>query len=214
MKSQKKKTQSSDSISKIYKSRRIILKQLEERGFDISDYNNFTINEISIMNKNDTLDMLLKNNSTNQKIYIKYHLSTKIRDTVVYEYIDELFTIENILTLNDDLIIISKENPNDTQIKLMETLYATDKIYFNIFNYNNYLYNILDHTLVPKHRILSKEEKTDIENKYYISKKSEFPEISRFDPVALVIGLRPNQLCEIIRPSDSAINSKYYRLCI
>ena len=214
MNSQKKKTQSSDSISKIYKSRGIILKQLEERGFDTSDYNNFTINEISIMNKNDTLDMLLKNNSTNQKIYVKYHLSTKIRDTVVYEYIDELFTIENILTLKDDLIIISKENPNDTQIKLMETLYATDKIYFNIFNYNNYLYNILDHTLVPKHRILSKEEKNDIENKYYISKKSEFPEISRFDPVALVIGLRPNQLCEITRPSDSAINSKYYRLCI
>ena len=42
---------------------------------------------------------------------------------------------------------------------------------------------------------------------------SKFPAISRFDPVATTIGLKPEQLCEITRPSKTAITSKYYRLC-
>ena len=43
---------------------------------------------------------------------------------------------------------------------------------------------------------------------------NEFPELSRFDPVAQTIGIRPGQLCEIIRPSKTAISAPYYRICI
>ena len=51
-----KKNQNSTAISNIYKSRKIILDILGKRGYDVSDYVGFSINEISIMNKNDTLD--------------------------------------------------------------------------------------------------------------------------------------------------------------
>ena len=44
--------------------------------------------------------------------------------------------------------------------------------------------------------------------------KTLFPDISRFDPVARVIGLRPGQVCHIIRPSKTAIEANYYRVCI
>ena len=40
------------------------------------------------------------------------------------------------------------------------------------------------------------------------------PEIGRFDPVAQAIGLRPGELCEIIRSSPTAITTKYYRFCL
>ena len=43
---------------------------------------------------------------------------------------------------------------------------------------------------------------------------SQLPEISRYDPVALVIGLRPGEVCKIIRPSPTAITTEYFRLCI
>ena len=42
---------------------------------------------------------------------------------------------------------------------------------------------------------------------------SQFPEISRFDPVAQALGMRPTQLCEIKRPSPTAIVTNYYRYC-
>ena len=41
----------------------------------------------------------------------------------------------------------------------------------------------------------------------------QFPEISRFDPVAIAIGLRPSQVVEIIRSSPTALKTKFYRLC-
>ena len=43
---------------------------------------------------------------------------------------------------------------------------------------------------------------------------SQFPDISRFDPVAQAIGIRPGQVCEIIRPSKTAISAPYYRICM
>ena len=61
--------------------------------------------------------------------------------------------------------------------------------------------------------VLTDEEYADVVTQYNITDKSKFPEISRFDPVAQVIGLRPNQLCKILRPSKSSITSNFYRIC-
>jgi DNA-directed RNA polymerase subunit H (RpoH/RPB5) len=44
--------------------------------------------------------------------------------------------------------------------------------------------------------------------------KMNFPDISRFDPVARAIGIRPGDVCHIIRPSKTAIEADYYRICI
>ena len=50
--------------------------------------------------------------------------------------------------------------------------------------------------------------------KYNITDKVQFPDISRFDPVARVIGLRPGQVCNITRASKTAIETNYYRVCV
>jgi DNA-directed RNA polymerase subunit H (RpoH/RPB5) len=50
--------------------------------------------------------------------------------------------------------------------------------------------------------------------KFNIKDRTLFPEISRFDPVAQVIGLRPGQVCHILRASKTAITSDYYRVCV
>jgi DNA-directed RNA polymerase subunit H len=75
-------------------------------------------------------------------------------------------------------------------------------------------FNILEHSLVPPHRVLSKEETASVMKKYNIDELSQFPEISRFDPVALVIGIKPTEICEIKRPSKTSINANYYRICV
>ena len=75
------------------------------------------------------------------------------------------------------------------------------------------MYNILDNNLVPPHRVLSEEEKVIVAKKYNILESTQWPEISRFDPVAIAIGLRPENVVEITRPSPTALTTKYYRLC-
>ena len=201
-------------VSQLYTSRNILLGQLNKRGFDTSEYENFSFNEVRIMYTNKQLDMLLKNPDNNRKLFVKYHLATKLRPTYVYDYIDDLYNLEEILKKpEDELIIITKDKVNDTLTKVMEKTFIKENIYFVILNIKQLSFNILEHALVPPHRILNKDEEAVIRNKYNIQHDSQFPEISRFDPVALAIGLRPKSVCEIIRPSKTAIESKYYRLC-
>ena len=61
---------------------------------------------------------------------------------------------------------------------------------------------------------MSESEKIAIKTKYNIISDNLFPELSRFDPVAQAIGIRPGEVCEILRPSKTAISAPYYRLCI
>jgi len=204
---------SSQFISKLYKSRHILLDILEKRGFKTDDYKSFGISEMQIYLQNKQLDMLLNNPKTKKKIYVKYHLST-LNDKKIYEYIDDLFHLEEILNENDELLIIIKnQNINTTLEEIMNFIYIKDNIFVNIKKIDNYLFNILDHSMVPEHRVLNNKEKEFIINKYKISEEKQFPEISRFDAVATTIGLRPGELCEITRPSTTSITSKYYRLC-
>ena len=199
-------------INQIYKSRNIILDILNKRGFDVNDYKGSSISEIHSMYKNEQLDMLV--NKIDKKVYVKYYLAkNSIRDSIIYEYIDDLFNIDNILTKKDDLIIITKTQPNDTIIKLLKDIYNEENIFITIICIKNLQFNILNHSLVPSHKVLNHDEKKEVYIKYNIQSDNQVPTISRFDPVSLVIGLRPTDLCEIIRPSKTSITSKFYRLC-
>ena len=92
--------------------------------------------------------------------------------------------------------------------------YKNDEYYVNIYNIHDYLYNILDHVLVPQHRIIDETEKKQLEKYYNVTNKKQWPEISRFDPVAVAIGIKPGQVAEITRSSPTSLTTKYYRLCI
>ena len=54
----------------------------------------------------------------------------------------------------------------------------------------------------------------EVKTRYNIAHSTQFPDISRFDPVALAIGMRPGEVCEIIRPSKTSITGVYYRVCV
>ena len=206
------KVSQSQLVHSLFKSRNILLEVLKRRGYDVSEYENTSFSEISKLDKNKQLDMVLESDS-GRKIYVKYHLTTKIRPNQIYEITDDLFQLEEILTNDDELIIITKEKPNDTLIKLMRSLYSTDNVFFNIFSVNEILYNILDHEMVPPHRIISEDERIELFKKFNITNEKQLPDINRFDPVAKLLGCRPGDIVEIIRPSKTSISAKYYRKC-
>jgi|TARA_Y100000389_G_C17463094_1_gene523278 DNA-directed RNA polymerase subunit H (RpoH/RPB5) len=198
----------------VHKSREVILNILKTRGFNISDYEGFSINEIYSLYTNDQLDLLITNETSKQKVYIKYfNLEKSIRPNNIHEIIEDLFTVEQILSPDDDLIIIIKDEPNDTLQKLQRYIFEHDKIFVTVINIDRLQFNILDHSIVPKHIVLNNEMKDIIKERYNIVNDSGFPTISRFDPVSQVLGIRPGNLCEITRSSKTAITSKYYRIC-
>jgi DNA-directed RNA polymerase subunit H (RpoH/RPB5) len=199
-------------ISQLYTSRNILLKLLKKRGFSTEDYEGFSFNEIRTLYNNNQLDMLLTTKE-GKKVYVKYHVMTKLRLSYVYDWVEDLYNLEEVLTPKDELIVITKDKINDSLTKMMGDIFIKDKIFIIIFNLKQLQFNILEHSLVSPHRILSKPEENEIIKKYNIRERKQFPEISRFDPVAKALGMRPDSVCEIIRPNKSAIESKYYRLC-
>jgi DNA-directed RNA polymerase subunit H (RpoH/RPB5) len=210
----------SSIISSIYISRKNVLDLMEKQDYNVSDYKNFSINEINTMFQNNQLDMLIEKskeeekNKRKNKIYIKYYLGKVLRPSNIQEIIDDLFYLEEILLKEDTLFIIAKDEMNETLTNELIHLFEKDGIFIVVQSIKGLQFNILEHALVPPHRVLSDFETQEIMEKYNLKNKSEFPDISRFDPVAQVIGLRPGKVCEITRTSKTSVFSKYYRVCM
>jgi len=147
---------SNNRILSIYKSRGTILEILSDNlGYDTTEYESFSINEIDAMYSNSQLDMLLKHKESERKVYIKYYLTAKqIRPQNLDDIIEDLFIIENVLTKDDTLVIITEDEPNDTITTKMKYLYDHDGIFVVIHNIRRLQYNILNHKLVPECTIL------------------------------------------------------------
>jgi DNA-directed RNA polymerase subunit H len=215
-------TNSSVLISQIYQSRKIVLELMDNQGFDITGYSNFSVSEVNAMKHSNQLDMLLEtkkdkindNPSNNKKIYIRYYLAKTIRPSNIQEMIDDLFVLTETLNKNDTLYIIIKGNVNETLINEMKDIWERDGIFIVIESIKCLQFNILKHILVPEHKVMTEDEVNIVMTKYNITDKIQFPDISRFDPVSRAIGIRPGQVCHILRPSKTAITADYYRICV
>jgi DNA-directed RNA polymerase subunit H len=212
---------SSSYISSVYKSRKIILQLMKLQGYNVDDYENFSISEVSIMSTNKQLDIFLEKRTNDEfttssnKIYICYNYYSQFNTKNINDTIKDLYEGEEPKLGSDDtLLFITKEDPNETIVNNLIHIWEMTHKFINVISIKRLQFNILEHSLVPPHRVLSKEETASVMKKYNIDELSQFPEISRFDPVASVIGIKPNEICEIKRPSKTSINAKYYRICV
>lgn len=218
----------------VYKSRVHLLEMLEDRGFDIADLKDYTEEEIKIMlNEQDTgkfekipekgpLDIILEKHSGTpnaEKIYVKYLLEDKFKGTTsLTNQINEIY--ETILSTKDTLIILNISRvlmkigvKDKVDEEYVNHFYITKNYFVQIFGLENFLFNVSQHQLVPKHRILSKTETQTLLSDFNCTIKN-LPTIKRDDAQAKYIGLKPKQVCEIIVNNVTSGITKKYRLCI
>ncbi len=72
--------------------------------------------------------------------------------------------------------------------------------------------SILSHSLVPKHRILSKEEEEKFLAKFKVAKRN-LPKILLDDPIVAVLGALEGNILEIKRV-DPTKENVYYRVVV
>jgi DNA-directed RNA polymerase subunit H (RpoH/RPB5) len=206
-------------ILSIYKSRNTILKHMNRIKYNVVDYEEFSINEIDVMFANSQLDMLLNHVENKTKVYIKYYFWLKqttkqIRPQNLDNIIDDLYHIDEVLSVNDTLIVIIDEEPNETIINRMKYLYEKDGIFVVIHNIKRLQFDIFEHVMIPKVELMTIEEIDQLKTTLNLKSLTLLPEISRFDPLALAMNLRPLQVIKIIRSSPTALTSDFYRICI
>ena len=204
--------QSTNRTLSIYKSKITLIEQLKNLDYDVSSYENFSINEIDAMIENDQLDMLVSNDK--QKIYVKYYMSKTLRKETIDNLIDDLYEIENVLEKKDTLVLVTLEEPNDTIVDKVRYEYDSSNIHIVIRPLSRLQFNILNHVLVPPATILNDLEIDQLKKRYNLENLTKLQEISRFDQQALCLCLRPQQVIKIVRNSDTALEHNIYRVCL
>ena len=136
-------------VVQIAKSRENILAQLKRRGFDVENYEGQSISQVHIMLQNSQLDMLVNNPTTGRKAYVKYHLGKTLRGNNIMDYIDDLFTLDAVLTREDDLIVIGRDGANDSMERALRQIWSQHKYLITVIGMKALQFNILEHELVP-----------------------------------------------------------------
>jgi DNA-directed RNA polymerase subunit H (RpoH/RPB5) len=200
-------------IHELYVSRRNLLDIMRTQKYSVEEHTGFSIHEINAMYINEGLDFVL-NKEDGKRAYVKYWLTSSLKQSKIQEITEELYATDNILNKRDTLIIIVREEPNDTLKELIKHIYETENIFIVVHHIKRLLFNILNHKLVPKCRILTQEEVDVVKRTYNITDDNQFPKLSRFDPQSLAICFRPGEVIELIRSSKTSCLTKYYRICV
>ena len=90
---------------------------------------------------------------------------------------------------------------------------AQDSRKIECFKESELLVNITKHVLVPKHFLLTQEEKEELLKRYKL-KETQLPCLQRADPVAKYFGLDRGDVVKIVRNSETAGKYVTYRLVI
>ena len=211
-----------DEISKIYKARDNLLYYISEQGYDVSEYEHFTIDEINAMHQESTsedenpLDITVKNESDNTTIHVKYHIKSRLTATNIestsHDYFESITNSSE--KVNHTLIVVVKSSLNDTMIKMLKQLWDRYHEHVVVLDIAFLQMNILKHEYVPQHIKLTEKEKQEFFEYYNIVNDKQIPEIPYMDPVSRVIFLRPGQVCKIIRYDKISYKNEYYRICV
>ena len=200
------------TVAQVFNSRNHLLDILASTGYATEDYENYPVQQVGDMFETNNLDMSLLH-SSGTKLIVKYYLSSKLN--VCSDEVNQYFEGPvPSLTHRDTLLVIVKNEPNETMINALTTLWNASKNFITVIPIRRLQYNILKHVQVPKHVLLTDEQKADLYRTKMIRHDSELSVISRFDPVATLLCMRPGMVCRISRKSKTSMLTDVYRVCI
>jgi DNA-directed RNA polymerases I, II, and III subunit RPABC1 len=179
--------------------RKVILKMLIIRGYLIEDQDDF-------INSQDEEFLTHKIDDEDCKIFVFFpKINAKVGVFTIRQYIKEMQDNEveqAIVVVKDAITAFAKQVFIDAKPLVIEC-----------FKENELLVDKLSHVLVPKHELISEEEKKEL-LKIYKAKESQLPKIISSDPIAKYFGARKGQVFKITRPSESSGDYVYYRIVV
>ena len=201
-----------EELSKLYKVFKTLNKMMEDRGYEILRKD--PINKEGWLNdikKNKSMNGIftkLDKNDSSKRIRLYYHYipSQKLN----LEMIKNFMELMHLSHASSGIIIMSGKISQQAKQKIQE---INNELQVEIFTLNDLVVNITEYELVPKHILLSQEDKQLLLDRYKI-KESQLPKILVTDPVARYLGLKRGDVVKIIRVSETAGRYITYRIAI
>ena len=196
--------------SKLFKVWKTLNKMMEDRGYTKDSDSNLKFEEfISKIKEKQKMNGIftkidLSNPDYRFRTYYDYNQSPKINTDAIKNF----FEIMSGFKVNSGIIIISGKLSQQAKQKISE---INTQIQVEVFTLGELVVNITEHELVPKHILLSPEEKKQLLVRYRI-KPSQLPKILITDPVARYLGLKRGDVVKIVRVSETAGRYITYRI--
>ncbi|KAJ7746394.1 RNA polymerase [Mycena metata] len=202
-----------DETARLWKVNRTIHELVKDRGFQVSE------DELN-MDLNTFRDTFASNGSVD-RMQLNFFAASRLNTSdLVYIYFSEeknvgVKSMRKLLQILEEKaiqrgIIVFPSTMTSSARKVITAMAATYKL--EEFSESDLLVNIVHHTLVPRHDVLSQEEKKLLLEKYRL-KETQLPRIQLADPVARYYGLRRGQVVKITRPSETSGRYASYRIC-
>ena len=187
---------------RIIKSKIVIDEMMKDREFELIKDTEFKL-------KSETMPYLLYENKNKTKTKILFQ-KKEGSQKVIRSIMKELGVIES----NEDviLIIITLFNKMDTNINVLPERYIEIENNFDnvqFFPVTKMLFNITKHRLVPRHKILNKNELENVKKNWGNNFLNQIAKIKKNDPVAKYFFAQEGDVFEISNNADY-IN---YRIC-
>ena len=192
---------------KLFSIRSTILEMLSDRKYNIPDeIKSVDLDQFNAQHNENNINFYIEgepsiyvNFFTNEKSFLKNDLKN-IYSKLIDEY-------GNSLKI---LIVIKDKIPLSIKEELNKTIYSN----VEIFMHKELIFNITKNYLVPKHILLSEDEKKEVYKKYNTTNNDIFQKILITDPISKYYSLKENNLCKIIRSSPSSGICVSYRAVI
>lgn len=213
--------QKNTSNNDLYKSRKNLLTYLKAQGYNTEAHEAITMTEINVMKPSSATDggtnlnfEVVHEKDETMKCSIFYYLkqNQSIKQTVLEDMVMNYYD-ENDKT-KCTFILIIQGNINETVQKTIKQLWKKHQEYVVIYEVKSLLFNLLEHSYVPKHVKLSLQQKEELFQKMNVLNDEQMPEISMFDPMAKVLLMKPGEVCQITRYNRISFIDDFYRLCV
>ena len=198
-------------LPKLFRVYKTLNKMMEDRGYNVEDsQKDLTFSEwLSKNNNRTTLNgIYYKKESDNPDAVIRLYFEYLEGYKISANDIGVFFTNMKDAKADTGIIIISGTLTSQAKQKMTD---INNELQIECFSISELMVNITEHSFVPKHILLTDEEKSQLLKRYKI-KESQLPKILTSDPVARYLGLRRGNVVKIIRDSETAGKYVTYRI--
>ncbi|EDR08428.1 uncharacterized protein LACBIDRAFT_184892 [Laccaria bicolor S238N-H82] len=203
-----------DETAKLWKVNRTIHELVKDRGFLVSDdeihmdlqrFRSLYANNSGVVDRNQLNFYTTSRTNSTDQIFVFF----SEEKSVGVKTMRKLLGILEEKSIQRGIIVF----PGNMTPSARKVIVAMAQQYrLEEFSEADLLVNIVHHTLVPRHDVLSPDEKKTLLEKYRL-KETQLPRIQLADPVARYYGLRRGQVVKITRPSETSGRYASYRIC-
>ncbi len=216
---------SSDTVAavsftrKVFTARSTLLQQLAGLGYKVNHLQSASPADVDRQIQNEELNFMVTPTPgvapPGGAVHVRFHIDKALRQIHIHTLAEQIGELGGFVRDTDTVVLVSKDLANDSVKAALTNVWVNGGPYIVVRALAELQFDVLRHRKVPPHRVLTESEVREFAKKQMLGKNGtkNLAGISRYEPAARAILMRPGHVCEILRPSQCAGEYKYYRLC-